>query len=881
MRNRRNAAGAIGVVGVALLLALSGAAAARAQNIVEQAPSAEEAHPAPDLDEAASILLDAPYLTDAERSALRIKHGVWTESDLSTPALRAKAMLLSGAYKAAVFDDASVPALDRAEAHLRRGEPDKALSLVGDDTTARAAAIAGEALVHLGRTEDAVTRLERCAGVIRDQKTTDAAEVAAAANGLVILARLRGAEGSDVIGYQEILGLLGHARDVLDRLSPEVLLAEAALLYEKDAYEQAGPALESALAMNPRSARAWYLLGRLSAESFDFPRAEAIALKLDELASPGPGLEGGLVRALVRMRQNEGQAARDVLDPLVEQFPGSREALALRVASAALAFDDAGAKDLMAQFETIAPGSPAPYVEAGKALASARQYEDAAAMLRTASELAPLWAEPLVELGLSELQAGRLREARAALDKGLLLDRFHVRARNSLTLLKEIEAYTTVESDHFVVRFKPGQDEVLAREMLPVLERIFTRVTGDGPGGIRMAPPEKTVVELYPNHRWFSTRITGLPKLHTFAAATGPVIAMEAPRDGAGHLVGPYDWARVVQHEYTHTVTLARTKNRLPHWFTEASAVYLEDAPRDWPTVQILTGMMKTGSIFDFETINVMFVRPKRPQDRSQAYQQGAWMYEYMIERFGEETPLKLMDLYASGVREPEAFQRTMSVTREQFLEDFSKWANEQLQSWGMAPTEDHKSLDALVEEAKADAATPELLERWRGDHPGNPFVLEQLVKRAEKREGGLTLDDATLLLDYAKARPVDPRPHTLMVKLLTSPAAASLSEEERAERIAPHLEYLDAREQHAPGLAADLARRYETLGNAGKAVEKAARATRVAPYDANLRELAATVALRAGDRAEAERHILALTILEPDREVHKKRLEALRAMPK
>ena len=52
-----------------------------------------------------------------------------------------------------------------------------------------------------------------------------------------------------------------------------------------------------------------------------------------------------------------------------------------------------------------------------------------------------------------------------------------------------------------------------------------------------------------------------------------------------------------------------------------------------------------------------------------------------------------------------------------------------------------------------------------------------------------------------------------------------------------------------------------------------------IAPYDPRPRELAATVAIQAKELPTAERHIVALTVLEPDREIHRKRLDAVRKM--
>jgi hypothetical protein len=97
------------------------------------------------------------------------------------------------------------------------------------------------------------------------------------------------------------------------------------------------------------------------------------------------------------------------------------------------------------------------------------------------------------------------------------------------------------------------------------------------------------VIELHPDHKSFAVRITGMPWIHTIAASTGPLIALEAPREGAPALhLGTFDWQEVLRHEYVHTVTLEQTRNRIPHWLTEAAAVTMETAPRKYETCQML-----------------------------------------------------------------------------------------------------------------------------------------------------------------------------------------------------------------------------------------------------------------------------------------------------
>ena len=53
-------------------------------------------------------------------------------------------------------------------------------------------------------------------------------------------------------------------------------------------------------------------------------------------------------------------------------------------------------------------------------------------------------------------------------------------------------------------------------------------------------------------------------------------------------------------------------------------------------------------------------------------------------------------------------------------------------------------------------------------------------------------------------------------------------------------------------------------------------RAVGIDPYRPSLRELAARVAIEAGRLEDARRHVVALTLLEPERTQHQKRLDRL-----
>lgn len=250
-------------------------------------------------------------------------------------------------------------------------------------------------------------------------------------------------------------------------------------------------------------------------------------------------------------------------------------------------------------------------------------------------------------------------------------------------------------------------------------------------------------------------------------------------------------------------------------------------------------------------------------------------MYRYIIEQFGDASVLELMDLYATGVREEEAFSRVLKISRAQFFEDFTVWAKTRLEKWGMVPTETNKNIEQLLGESGVEEFKKELLDQWHREQPENPFVLVEYIKaELDPKNETVTPELAELLRTYAKLCPVDPMPHRLLAKYeLTS------SEGDASSRAIEHLEFLDAREQHSTSFALELARQYAKLAQWDKAIAKVTRATQISPYDATIRELAATIALRAGRPAVAEGHIIALTKLEPDKAVHQQRLEAVRKM--
>ncbi len=863
------------------------------------------------LHESAQAAVDAAWLTDEERSALRLFHGVWDDRDLNS--LQAQATVALNAWDfahPALADPAVAPEI-RAEAMLRQGDLHQAVALLEGANSNRAARILAEAYESLGDRSSAEQAIDEPVKRLLRETTDDPAELTEGVRALVVRARLQGQPGRD---YQTMMTLLGRAHQELDRLYWPAKLAEAQLLIDKDAEQEAIQALHETLALNPRCADAWFTLGELALARFDFESVQLAVQRLNLLNTTHP--LAVLLVAQTRLVQDDPDGALEVLGPLIERLPKLRLAHALLGAAAALQYDDDAMYAAIKRYEDLSPGSAIPYYVVGRHLSLNRQYEASAQMLEEAIRRQTAWPAPQIELGLMELQSGRDANALDALQDVVQLDPFNKRAANSLFLLEELAGYSRAESEHFIIRYEPGVDQVMVDMMLEPLERIHEQVAAR----FGHEPDRKTVIELLPDHKRFAVRITGLPGIHTIAASTGPVIALEVPREGppSQHL-GTFDWVRVIGHEYTHTITLSQTRNRIPHWLTEAAAVSMEDAPRDYGTCQLLASAYRNNELFDLEDIKWAFVRPSRPTDRALAYAQGHWMVQYMNQRYGNSALVRLLGLYFDGVREREAMPRALGVARKQFFSEFLVWAEGQIKQWGLAPEPSLEDLKdqlrmadpelaaAMIASRKArlnaiantmvkrigqpadarsrpftadrwpDLIRPpvqisdETLAGWLTQHADHPDLLELHLRRRIKEEGSRDESLIPLLNRYAKARPVDLYPHKRLADIY-------LHSESPEEAVA-HLQEIDRREEKTPVFALNLARLYRQSGRIDKALEKVTRAVQINPYNADNRELAAAIAVEAGRLEVAKQHILALTLIEPDRPRHRKRLDAIEAL--
>ena len=863
-------------VGVSLGPAV-GRTVASMDDVAEEAPTAPSVsggltvEPSPMVDR---VLGDA-LTSEAERLRLRVRHGRWEglEAAELPAALRARWAWLRGDLDAAVWDNAEVPPLLVARAAAMRRDAEAARAAVeaarraeGAAVEARSRELLGALLLERGQTDAALEMLLPLRGWVSSTPARDAGELVAAARGLALLARLEGTPSRD---HHTALRLLAEARE-LDPLSIDARLAEAELLMGKGNRQQAHEAITEALPLNPRSGRGWALLGRLAAESYNFDLAREAQAQLDALNADHVFAHELRLLTLLRQRDTDAAMALVAEHDAAGRFAKHARMQGLCAAAEGMAYRESAMRGRLNRFDSAVgeghagatPRPATPWYVAGQSMSFARQYAVSESLLREAIDREANWAEPHVALGLNLMQEGDLPAAEAALSRAVRLDPFHVGASNQHRLAEEMNArYVTYETERFVIRCEPGIDEVLALDMVRGLDAMHAEVAA----AFDHTPPNRTQIDLLPDENRFAVRITGMPDLWTIAAATGDVVALTPPRSGRRQH-GTFDWLEVLRHEYTHTVTLSRTGNRIPHWFTEACAVWQEPSPRSYSRCRMLADALHDDTLFALDEINWGFIRPEKPEDRALAYAQAEWMLEYLLETHGHDAMIALLERHAEGVPNVRAIETVTGVSAESFLSSFRAWATKEVEAWGLGPSpilEDVQRVAAIRDGEARGTEIDALLSEYGDAPPLLRLACEHFVASGESERA------RALLTRYAQAVPVDPYPHVELVKLAEARGELASAAESLA--------YLDRRELDHGRWASLLARHHREAGDLDAAMRFAERALQREPYHPRYREFAATVALQRGDLETALHHLEAMPRLEPDVELHERRLDALR----
>ena len=614
-----------------------------------------------------------------------------------------------------------------------------------------------------------------------------------------------------------VLNIFVTAYDVIDRDYWPAHIAAGRYYLSHDDAHHAEEEFHKALTGNPRSIEALSLLGGVAVSHYDFNNGDGIVAAIRDVDATAVAAD--LLESRNLLQQRQPRQAATVVGHVLAKQPHHLEAMGLLAATEALQLHDDETKRLLAEVDKVSPTDARAYLEVADQLGAMRQYPRAAAMYQVAIDRAGWWNEPRNGQGLLFTQSGDEAAARTALQAAHNIDPFNVETTNYLRLLDDLDTYGTRESAHFIVRYDAKKDPIIPEYFNDYLEHVYADITSE----YKTEPAQKTVIEVFPTHDMFSVRTTGSPWIGTVGASTGRIIALDPPRSGE-NTQGAFNWSQVLRHEFTHTVTLAATDNRISHWFTEGLAVYQEKSPPQWTWVFMLYHAVTKNELFDMDQLTWAFVRPKKPQDRQLAYAESFWVCTYIEQTYGHDAILKMLAQEKAGLLQPDVFVKVLGRTQDQFFTEFCAWTRLQVAHWGY-DAESTKKYQSLTEDGEAKIAAR--------DYPAAVAVWEQV----------------------AAVRPMDELPHKRLAGLYTAT-------NQKAKAI-DEFKLLHQLEQRDDRYAKAVARLYRDSGDYPNAAAYALQAVYVEPYDLSAHQLLEQMCDKVGDEPGVARERRVIPILQ------------------
>ena len=498
--------------------------------------------------------------------------------------------------------------------------------------------------------------------------------------------------GLAVARYAAWNRMSGQFNTLVNDLYPAALELEAdywpahyetgCLLLEKFNQADAAKELQAALELNPDAAEVHVAMARLAVAGRDFDQAVA---SVDRALQINPGLLAAwLAKADLAWSNFDTRATLDLLTKKALPLNRLSEETAGRMAACYLLLDAKSKPGQATRLTRLIGEVTGRNAHAGEffstlaaALETRHKHAEAIRFFRRAIGVMPRQVGPHSHLGLLAMRTGQESEAKRWLDEAFEIDPFNTRVFNTLGVLEVLDSMQTIETDHVIVKYDARRDGLLGRYAAKHLDVIYPELCRQF--GYR--PPEKPLLEIFneanghDGHKWFSTRMIGLPYLGTVAASTGHIVGVASPNESRA--ARQFNWARVLKHEFVHVVTLQQTNFNVPHWYTEGLAVYSEGTRRPQVWNELLLERVPRGELFDLRTINFGFTRPHDSNEWQMAYCQAELYVEFMLSLWGPTQQRKLLAAFADGLETDEAIRSVFHVSAKQFEQKYIEYLEE------------------------------------------------------------------------------------------------------------------------------------------------------------------------------------------------------------
>ena len=378
----------------------------------------------------------------------------------------------------------------------------------------------------------------------------------------------------------------------------------------------------------------------------------------------------------------------------------------------------------------------------GKNLSRSYRFAEGSASQRQSLEFDANYLPAKMQLAHDLLRLGQEPEGWRLADEVFEADQYNVVANNLVALRDNLSEFAAIEHNGFVVRMERREAAAYGALVLKLLDEVNEALTAKYQTKLK----KPIFIEIFPRQQDFAIRTFGVPGGSGFLGVCfGRVVTMNSPASPGSHMT---NWRSVLWHEFCHVVTLHKTNNKMPRWLSEGISVYEErlanPAWGDSINPQYRE-MILEGQLTPVSQLSSAFLDPSSPLHLQFAYYQASLVVRFLVEEYGEQALLDVLEELGTGVAINDALARH-TAPLETLDERFADYARQ---------IADNLAPDADWEKPKSPITESSDWQVWLEKHPksfvGLLAYAAALIKDQQYKQAHAVLDRLQAVYPDAK----------------------------------------------------------------------------------------------------------------------------------
>ena len=425
---------------------------------------------------------------------------------------------------------------------------------------------------------------------------------------------------------------------------PEIEIAIAELALSKNDYQLAAKHFRKAIKLDDKDPRSHLGMARAFRPSDDKVSTKSLNRALEICPQH---VEAHLILAEQHIAAESYDEAKKAIEIVLAVNPHQPDAWAYKAVLAHL--DSKHDEEGRCRSEALKHWKSNPKVDYLIGLQLSRKYRFAESVeyQRRSLVMDASYVPAKIQLAHDLLRLGQELEGWKLAEEVFDADQYNVVANNLVALRDNLGKFATLEENGFVVRMSQNEADIYGNQVLALLvdaeKKLATKYQ------VKIQKP--VFVEIFPRQQDFAIRTFSMPGGAGFLGVCfGRVITMNSPAAQGSSLT---NWKSVLWHEFCHVVTLQKTKNKMPRWLSEGISVYEEQlSDPSWGDRMSpeYREMILGDDLTPVSKLSSAFLKARTPMHLQFAYFESSLVVRFLIENFGEESVVGILDSLGKGV---------------------------------------------------------------------------------------------------------------------------------------------------------------------------------------------------------------------------------------